>query len=273
MKTKILIGISFLLITTILVAIFTKHLDSQKKENINNHRIEIVEKYCGYIKTKDCNEAVLKDEYTMAMLEDVSDIVKEYDKTNLKEIEPITVIPEIDLKKSDIFSYDIGNNEKVEVKYIKDEEYKEELSQIYLSGELMYKDKIYSNIGIREQLGFVGKVGLHTFHSTELKYPLLIVAEEPIGSSRDKKAIYFLINDELVRYEIRYNNELTEQVLRSNIEVNVYIDIESNKPYIYSYWLDPAFIGNKISRWEINHEKRMIVRESSIIEIAGFIED
>jgi hypothetical protein len=57
------------------------------------------------------------------------------------------------------------------------------------------------------------------------------------------------------------------ETFKSTIDVDVYIDNQDNKPYIYSYWEDPAFVGLKIIKWSINHDEKVIQREASIIEV------
>ncbi len=47
----------------------------------------------------------------------------------------------------------------------------------------------------------------------------------------------------------------------------MYILISKITNHIYSYWEDPAFIGLKITRWSINHNEKVIQRDSSIIEV------
>lgn len=66
---------------------------------------------------------------------------------------------------------------------------------------------------------------------------------------------------------MRWEDESVTETFRSTIDVDVYIDKQDNKPYIYSYWQDPAFIGKKITKWSINHDEKVIQREASIIEV------
>ena len=228
--------------------------------------IEIYQKYVEYTLGSYNSEAP-KDKYIVAMLEDVSDIVKTYDRSNLIEITPTTELPEIDLSTTKTFSYFIDDKEKIEIKYIKDENYTTPYSQIYLTSEVIYKEKDISPIKIRENGDFKGELSLHIFNNTQLKYPIIIIGEQNIFSSRDEKVVYLLIDGELVRYKMKWEDESVTETFKSTIDVDVYIDKQDNKTYIYSYWEDPAFVGLKITRWSINYDEKVIQREASIIEV------
>ncbi|KUK76669.1 MAG: hypothetical protein XD93_0784, partial [candidate division WS6 bacterium 34_10] len=86
-------------------------------------------------------------------------------------------------------------------------------------------------------------------------------------STRDEKGIYFLINGEIVKYQVKWDDKSIIETFRSTLDVDIYIDNQDNKPYIYSYWEDPAFIGLKITKWSINHNEKLIEREPSVIEV------
>ena len=117
----------------------------------------------------------------------------------MKEITPTTELREIDLSKTKTFSYFIDKEEKIEIKYIKDENYTIPYSQIYLTSNVVYKEKDISPITIREHGDFKGELSLHTFNNTQLRYPITVIEEQNIFSSRDEKVANLLIDGELVR--------------------------------------------------------------------------
>lgn len=231
-------------------------------KNSNTQNTDIYKKYYEYIQV-EYDEKAPKDEFVLSMLEDVSDIVKTYDRDTLSEIIPTTELPEIDLKETKTYTYDIDGKENIDIKYVKPENYSTPLSMIYLSGEVFYKEKKVTDIQIRESGDFKGEMSLHIYNNTQLKYPVLVIGEEVIASYRDEKGIFFLIDGELIRYKIKYDDETLKDTFGSTLDIDIYMD---EKPYIYSYWEDPAFIGLKITKWSINYEEKQIEREFSIVE-------
>lgn len=245
-------------------------IKNQNREEASEEEIEInqelFDKYSKYVLDVYDLE-VPNDEYHAELLKDVSDIVKTYDTSNLGEILPSTQLPEVDLKETEIFSYYIDSKERIDIKYVKPEGYSTPYSQIYLTGEALFKGVKISDIQIRERGDFKGELSLQIFNNAQLKYPIQVIGQEMVASNRDEKGIYFLINGELVRYQITWDEDTIQETFRSTLDVDIYIDNQDNKPYIYSYWEDPAFVGLKITKWSINHEEKQIEKDSSVIEV------
>lgn len=229
---------------------------------------EVFQKYIEYVlETTDTEitENTKEYEYVSGMLEDVIDVVDEYDKSNLEEIKPIVGLPSIDLKESNVLSYDIDEKNKIHIKYTKPENYTEPLSMILLNAEVLHNERKITDLTIIEEGGFTGEPSIYIFNDKQLKYPILIVGEDWIGSSRREIGIFFLIDGEFVRYKIKIGDQLSD-TFRSTVEVDMYVDRKSKEPYIFSHWEDPAFLGFKTTKWDINDDEKVIELDYSVIE-------
>jgi len=229
---------------------------------------EVYQKYAKYvadITRSKISENSEEYEYISGMLEDVVDIVDRYNTNHLEEIKPIAGLPKINLKESKTFSYDIDGENKIHINYTKPKNYTEPLSMILLNAEVSHNEEKITDLIIRENTDFTGEATIYIFNDKQLKYPILIVGEDWVSSSREEIGIFFLIDGEFVRYKIKIGDQLSD-TFRSTVEVDMYLDKKGKEPYIFSHWEDPAFLGFKTTKWNINHDERVVELDFSVIE-------
>lgn len=239
-----------------------------KKTSQIDKKEDVFQKYAEYVLDKtgtELSESSEEYEYISTMLEDVVDVVDEYDKSNLEEIKPIVGLPSIDLKENNVLSYDIDEKNKIHINYTKPKDYTEPLSMILLNAEVLHNEKKITDVIIRENTDFTGEATIYTFNNQQLKYPILIIGEDWVSSSREEIGIFFLIDGEFVRYKIKMRDQLSD-TFRSTVEIGMYLDKKSKEPYLFSHWEDPAFLGFKTTKWNIDHDERIIELDYSVIE-------
>jgi hypothetical protein len=209
------------------------------------------------------------NEYLSSVLENVNDVVEVYDWSNLEKITPQTELPEIDLSGDQNLFFDINSSNRLEINYAKPTEYESPLMYIYMEAKVMFNGQEFDEIMIKETGDFKGRISLHIYNDQRLKYPMLIWGNAPIASYRDEKVVYFLINDELVKYDIKYGEDINETI-RSTVNIDLYI--EEDTPYLFTYWEDPALAGIQVTKWELNHDLKQVERTNSVLSIERFFD-
>ena len=232
--------------------------DEKKDIVVKEERVSRYQEYIDWAKETD-------NEFLLGVLEEtVDDVFDTYDWSNLEKITPKTELPEIDLSESQNLFFEIDEKNKLQIKYEKPEEYDTPMMYIYTGAEVLFNNEKTDRIIIRETGDFKGSMSLHIYDDSKLKYPVVIVGNENIFSSRDVKVIYFLINDELVKYDAKYGENINE-IVNSTIAVDIYV--EDNTPYLFTYWEDPALGGLQITKWEIDHDIKQVERIYSVLSI------
>jgi hypothetical protein len=191
------------------------------------------------------------------------DVVKDLDLSEYKRVKADVNLPTISLSKNKTYNYDVGNSE-IEVVYERPKEYDENLDDVFMYTNLLFKDSKLCNIQIRGSNSSQGRLSIHIFDDKKLKYAALIVGEQRAAAFKDQKSVYFLIEDELVRYRIKSEDSINDTIL-SMLDVDLYLkdDIE----YVFTYWEDSTVNGKRITLWSIDHINRLLVREKSVLEI------
>ncbi len=255
-KKNILIILSSLILIFSLF-IFLKN-EEELPEETNEERVSKYQEYLDYAKETD-------NEYLLDVLETVDDVFDTYDWSNLEKITPKTELPEIDLSESQSFFFEIDEKNELEIKYEKPEEYDDPGMYIYMWAKVLFNGDEVDSIVIRErQDTYRGSMSLHIYDDSQLKYPVVIVGNQNIFSSRDEKVIYFLIDDELIRYDAIYGEDINKRI-RSTIALDMYV--EDDIPYLFTYWEDPLLPGLQITKWSINHDIKQVERISSELSI------
>lgn len=203
------------------------------------------------------------EEYIQNVLKDVDDVVDSFDLSSYKYIEPDTNLPIIDLSKSNVFKYGLGDKE-IEVIYEKPEGYTKDLQYIFMYTALHYENSKVCNVQIREVGDFKGTLSLHVYNDNNVQYPTMIVGSERIASYRDKKSVYFLINDQLFEYEV-LDSGGNESELRSTLDIDMYL--KDGSEYLLSYWENPILVGTIKTLWIIDHNNREIIRDYSVLDL------
>jgi hypothetical protein len=131
------------------------------------------------------DQRIPRDKYIQSQLEDIDDIVDEYDSSSLDMVESVVSLPKIG--KS--LSFDLGNGSKVEVDS---------------SGSLVYMGSVVLDIFVVD-----GRYSLFVFDDSVLEFPMVVV-----GSSKDEFVVLVLVDNQLVEYG---------RVL-SNVNLGIYMD-------------------------------------------------
>jgi hypothetical protein len=92
----------------------------------------------------------------------------------------------------------------------------------------------------------------------------MIVGSERIASYRDRKSVYFLINNQLLEYKV-LDSDGNESELRSTLDIDMYV--KDSEEYLFTYWEDPVLVGTKKTFWLIDHSSREIVRDFSVLDL------
>ena len=233
--------------------------DAKKDIVVEEERVSRYQEYIDWAKETN-------NEFLLGVLEEtIDDVFDTYDWSNLEKITPKTELPEIDLSESQNLFFEINEKNKLQIKYEKPEGYDDPGMYIYMWAKVFFNGEEIDGIVIREEQDtYRGSMSLHIYDHSKLKYPVVIVGNENIFSSRDVKVIYFLINDELVKYNAKYGENINE-IVNSTIAVDIYV--EDNTPYLFTYWEDPALGGLQITKWKIHHDIKQIERIYSVLSI------
>jgi hypothetical protein len=92
----------------------------------------------------------------------------------------------------------------------------------------------------------------------------MIVGSERISSYRDKKSVYFLINNQLLEYKV-LDSDGNESELRTTLDIDMYV--KDSEEYLLTYWEDLVLVGTKKTFWLIDHSSREIVRDFSVLDL------